>query len=56
MVKWHQQIPSMDEAHHILELLPLMLSAPLVLGAILLYFAIRQAPEGSEDDSGFHTR
>jgi hypothetical protein len=39
----------------LLTYLPLVLGGVLLLGALLfLYFALRHAADGSEDESGFH--
>ena len=41
----------------LLTFLPLVLGGVLLLGALVfLYFALRHAADGSEDETGFHHR
>jgi len=46
----------MTDALPVLTTFPLALGGLLLTGALILYFALRNAADGSEDDNGFHRR
>ncbi|MEI6465096.1 MAG: hypothetical protein WCQ89_10260 [Verrucomicrobiota bacterium] len=45
----------MLESHQILSAFPVVLSTGILIGNLVLFYAINKASDGTEDDTGFHS-